>query len=216
MLLMKRGARVGATVISPDSPTSSIFASVIPADAQPYSDVILKVANEQNVDPFIIVALGERESHWGALLDSNGLGDNGHGHGIMQVDDRYFADWLAANAWQDPYTNITKGVQILQDKMRYLAGSGSGTVKIGSSVASRLGVAAGETYPDPRPLTGDDLVHAAIAAYNGGEGAVTQAIAAGGMSAVDRVTTGGNYSADVISTVASLTNSFNSEVAAQA
>lgn len=40
-----------------------------------YSDLILRVAAEENVSPLTIVALGARESRWGDALDSQASGD---------------------------------------------------------------------------------------------------------------------------------------------
>lgn len=208
-----RLARVGTMIV--DASKSALFQSVIPSTAEPYADVILQVAREQNIDPFIIVALGDRETRWGtgAGLDQYGpagRGDSGHGHGLMQIDDRSWGSWLASNSWWDPYTNITKGVQVLKGKRAYLSGASQGTVTVGSRVAGLLGVSSG-AYPDPRPLTGDILDQASIAAYNAGEGSVLQAYAAGGLQGIDKVTAGKNYSTDVLTKIATWTNSFLSQ-----
>lgn len=202
--------------------------------AAPYGAVIDQVANEQNISPFVIVALGDRETRWGmASAYRNQTGDYakrawtsaqiekvpvtpvgtapaasdgsprwyvmpadglGWGRGLMQVDYASWYDWLASNDWRDPYVNITKGVQILKQKMKYLAGKG---------------------------LVGDDLTAAGLAAYNAGEGNVwkawSNAIAQGQnpRQALDKVTTGGDYSASVLTTIANLTNAYAMAEAAQ-
>lgn len=161
-----------------------LFQSVIPADAEPYASVILQVSNEEGIDPFIIVALGDRESRWGRLLIPQGpagVGDYGHGHGLMQIDDGRWGDWLAASDWRDPYTNVKKGAQILKSAISYLAAQG---------------------------ITGGDLQVAALAAYNAGEVRVAAAYAAGGIDAVDAVTTGADYGSSVNSVAATLAASF--------
>ena len=215
----KQIVRIGNVVL--DQAKILVFKRVIPAHVQPYADVILKVAAEQDLNPFVIVALGERESGWGKFLDQNGKGDNGHGHGIMQIDDRTNAAWLASTNWRDSYSNVTKGAKILVDKIRFFQGKAPayGTNKDGSAYtisnginvfigpinAKRRGVSAGK-YPDPRPLSGDKLNQAALAAYNSGTGNVIQSIAAG--LSPDATTTGSNYSKDVSQKVASLTTAF--------
>lgn len=45
-------------------------------------------AREFTLPPALLAAIASRESRGGAVLDSKGFGDHGHGFGIMQVDDR--------------------------------------------------------------------------------------------------------------------------------
>lgn len=189
-LLRKQIAVIGGQLVP--AAQLPLFSAVIPADAARYASVILRVANEESVDPFVLVALGERESHWGQTLVPQGpagTGDYGHGYGLMQIDDRSNAAWLASNDWSDPYTNVKKGAQILKQKLSYLASHG---------------------------LTGDDLQIAALAAYNAGEARVAAAYAAGGIDAVDAVTTGSDYSGSVSAMAASLAASFHASAGAQA
>ena len=51
-------------------------------------------------------------------------------------------------------------------------------------------------YPDPRPLKGDLLTRAAVAAYNTGEGNVLMSVAAG--VEPDATSTGGDYGESVL------------------
>ena len=164
------------------------FKLALPAAGQRYADDMLRVAAETGLSPFLIAAFMEQESGYGKGLttgDERGTGDAGHGRGLMQIDDRSHSDFLAKRAangtplWQIPYENIKYGVKVLQDNLRYF----SMTPKAGSKVtvgkyARSMGVPAG-TYPDPRPISGDRLLFAAIAAYNTGPGNALQALAAG-------------------------------------
>lgn len=180
------------------------FTLSLPERARGYAEVILRVAKEEGVDPFVIFGLGDRESGWGTFLSPRGpagRGDQGHGHGLMQIDDRSFGPWLAANDWTDPYTNVKKGVQIWKAKLAFfrvdvpVPGLTDGvTVTMSEKRAARRNVAPGD-YPDPRPLIDDALIAAATAAYNTGEGNVLLNLAAG--LSPDFTTTGGNYAADV-------------------
>lgn len=188
----------------------AVFAQILPAHIRPYAEIILRVSREQSVNAFLIVALGERESRWGRALDADMRGDSKYGHGIMQIDVRYWGDWLAANNWRDPYTNVTKGIQILKQKMavfadktpiRVNAGDKAQTISDGTYVylpaaqAARRNVQPG-AYLDPRPLRDIALIRAALAAYNTGEANVLYSIAVG--LSPDFTTAGGNYGHDVL------------------
>jgi hypothetical protein len=135
---------------------------------------------------------------WGAAkgsvgpwaIPSDGLG---WGRGLMQVD---FLASLNFD-WKDPLKNIVRGAEILKGKMAYLAATPkTPTLTIGDTAAKSRGVAPG-TYKDPRPLTGSKLLEGSIAAYNTGELNVLRSLAVG--VPADKTTTGGNYSADVLS-----------------
>jgi LysM repeat protein len=99
--------------------------------------------------PALLAAIAVRESECGLGLDERGLGDNGHGHGIMQVDDRSFGGLFDArypHLWTDPMWSIATGTAILDSKWQYLS--------------------------KQTPLEGRELTWAAVAAYNCGEGNV--------------------------------------------
>lgn len=147
-----------------------------------YAQQIAAAASATGVDPSIIAGLGDRETLWGLLTSpkgSGGTGDFGHGHGLMQIDDRTWASWLASNDWTDPYTNILKGAQIYAAGYQQLQSAGV----------------------DP-----SILAKAAACAYNAPIGNVLGAIQAG--NDPDTVTTGpapglpGNYGSDVMARAA--------------
>lgn len=162
-----------------DAAKKSIFLVSIPSEARQYADIILRVAKEQGVDPMIIVALGQHESRWGQALDNDGKGDNGHGHGIMQIDDRSHLAWLDSHNWRDPYTNVTYGAQVFKQAYSYMGQKG---------------------------LTGDKQLEAAIAAYNAGPGTVWGAIAKG--LPPDAVTYTKHYANDVLRRISIYAQSF--------
>lgn len=204
----------GQTVV--DAAHKAIFKAVLPDYADPYGDVMLRVADEQGVDPFLIFALGDRETKWGTSTDLDqpgpaGTGDGGHGHGLMQIDDRSWGDWLATHDWTDPYTNVSQGVRILKGAIAFFTGRSSvkgytdGTTVTIDKSAAKLGVSPG-AYPDPRPLSGTALWNAAIAAYNTGAANVLMAIAAG--KSPDTTTWGGNYGSDVVARATRLASEF--------
>jgi len=160
---------------------ADLFSLAIPSEAAPYAATILAVAEETGVDPFVIAAIGERESRWGLTLDANGLGDSGHGHGIMQIDDRTWGSWLASSEWWDPYVNVRKGAEIMGQNLDYFAGKG---------------------------LTGNELIAAAAAGYNHGPGAVWRNIQSG--ISPDTGTAHGNYGGSVLASSSTYAGSFES------
>lgn len=136
-------------------------------------DIILACAQNYQWFPEIIAGIISRESRFGLILDGDLKGDAGHGHGLMQIDDRFFGALLAFHDWTDPATNIEQGVLILTEKYDYLAFHG-------------LLDNFSET----------EAQQAAIAAYNCGEGNVAQVLRAG--DDIDSRTAGHDYSADVL------------------
>ena len=177
LLFMKRREISDLASAALDSANDELFRLSLPSSAQPYAPIIKRVSSETGMDPFILAAIGERESRWGNALHPRGpagTGDNGYGHGLMQIDSRTWSSWLASHDWADPYTNVRKGAEILSSNMDYFANQG---------------------------LEGDEQVQAALAAYNHGPGNVwanIEAMQAGepGVS-IDTGTAGGDYAADV-------------------
>lgn len=185
-----------------DAAHEAAFKWVIPERAWPYIDTVLQVARETGISPLLIVGFMERESASGqALLPPGpaGTGDSGHGRGLMQIDDRSFGSWLAANNWRDPAVNIRKGVAVLQENLQFFQRKGFGKVAVEEGTyAARQGVPVG-VYADPRPLSGVALWMAAVAGYNTGERNVLRAIAAG--QPADHTTANHNYATDILTRV---------------
>lgn len=191
LVFMKRKAISDLAVAAIDAANDAIFRAVIPARAEPYADVIKQVAAETGIDPFIIVALGDRETRWGTVRGAGGttgpsiIGADGTGHGLMQIDSGTWGDWIAANDWADPYTNVKKGVSIFSTDLDYFASKG---------------------------LAGEDQIRAALAAYNHGPSAVWRAyqaaLDAGEEPDFDHGTTGGDYSSSVWDTFTGYGNAF--------
>jgi hypothetical protein len=117
-----------------------------------------------------LVAICDRET-----CGQNILGDGGHGHGGMQIDDRFHKPWLQANAnGLDPASNILKGCEIYVDGLVYFR---------------RLNAQKG------LGLSEAEIRMAALAAYNGGVGAVAKQLLIGRRSG-DLATSGKDYSSN--------------------
>lgn len=226
-----------------DEANKLIFKAQLPDRAKPYGDLILRVAAEQNVDPFVLFALGDRETNWGAtsaykqqtgdwtprcrtaaqiakypglyrvvgscaggssVMPGDGLG---WGRGIAQIDWEQGYPWCQNNDWRDDYKNLTRGAQILKTNLDYFAKTpNSSPVVINDYYAEKLQTEPGE-YVDPRPMWGEDLVAAALSAYNSGIGQTLLCVAAG--RPADYLTTGKDYAQDTMGRATTLAVKFD-------
>ena len=122
---------------------------------------------------WVLAAIDSRESRFGALLDADGLGDAGHGHGEIQVDDRSHTTFCAGDGWKDLATSLAYVHRnVIIPSYNYLA--------------NRFGYFQ-EDYTK--------LFWGVVAAYNCGAGNVAKAVANG--DDPDSRTTGHDYSQDV-------------------
>jgi hypothetical protein len=123
---------------------------------QAYGGIIRDVCRGSSWDEATLAAIMCRESEGGLspLLDQvgpAGRGDNGHGHGLCQIDDRSFPAFCSSSGWADPKGNITQARLVLEGKLGY--------------IERRMCWTA---------ISDELLRHAAIAAYNAGEGRVVR------------------------------------------
>lgn len=101
------------------------------------------------------------------------LGDGGHGHGPMQVDDRSFPAWC--KDWRDGKLKVIDGIR-----------QGCQVLKMKRAAIAKL-------IPE---LPEGDRLRASVAAYNCGEGNVKKAFLA--QKELDVYTTGKDYAKDVL------------------
>lgn len=80
-------------------------------------------AKRTGIDRNLLLAIASRESNMGLALDSNWLGDNGNGIGLMQVDRRWHPSYATTYSPQDTTANVRKGAQILQDYLYHFDGN---------------------------------------------------------------------------------------------
>lgn len=144
------------------------------------------------------------DGRW-AVVPEDGLG---WGRGYMQLDfvDQY--SWLSTHDWKDATLNIERGIDVFLSKQAFFASkipapniTDGSMVVVNDWFAGSFKVGKGQ-YPDPRPLIGGVLEVASVAAYNAAKENVLRMIVAGGIARIDEVTTGGNYSSDVLSRAA--------------
>jgi hypothetical protein len=141
-------------------------------------EAIQSSAARHGLDPAIVAAVISRETggnpRWCLPPPRGQLGDGGHGHGPMQIDDRSFPDWCSR--WRagelDVADGIEQGCEVLASKLAEVA---------------RLAASA---------LPVQLWLQAGIAAYNCGSGRAVRALAKG--ADPDLCTTGSDYSKDVL------------------
>ncbi len=139
-----------------------------------YGALIQASAARHNHRPEVVAGIMMRETEGGLSKWCNRpgpacRGDDGHGHGLMQIDDRSFPEYCAGSEWQDPASNIDFGCRVLADKRSYLQSHLPG---------------------------GSELERASVAAYNCGERNVWQVVECG--EDLDARTTGHDYSRSVL------------------
>lgn len=160
-------------------------------EALKYQSFIEEAARSYGFQPSVICGIGSRESHWGLALKPSGpsgrgdfarrrpKGDRktaeppdgpGYGRGLMQIDyDSH--EFARGKKWPIPRENIMYGGKVLNDARAYLRGRVE--------------------------LSTEQMLRAILASYNGGAGAALRALKAG--KDVDSITTGNDYSRDVLS-----------------
>ncbi len=133
-----------------------------------------------------LLGIGSRETN----LDPKWLtkkGDNGHGAGLMQIDDRSFPEFTSSTKWKDARLGILKGAEVLMQKWHDMERNFGKRVTI-----------KGKTYTG-KPASGSIAQAIAIASYNSGRW--PQYAYANGTS-IDGYTTGKDYSRDVMARAA--------------
>jgi hypothetical protein len=116
-------------------------------------------------------------------------GDNGHGYGLMQMDIGSYANWIKSGKWMDAKECILKGAAILAEKRH--------VIREAENKATTVKTHKGEKYTFVgKEIGGRDLLRVAVAAYNCGLWSYYHYSEG---HDVDRGTTGGNYSKEVMS-----------------
>jgi hypothetical protein len=194
------------TTVILDQYAREAFKRALPKAGQQYADVMARIATESGASPFILAAIMERETGYGAAGVCKGkgpycLGTAADDFGLMQINKSAHPDFFkkfdsnGTPYWAIPVESVRYGAKVLMDNRRFFASGGGETYTVSAKNAARFGVVPGK-YPDPRPLSGAELWQAAVAAYNTGAGNVIQALAAG--RSADATTTGKDYGADTL------------------
>lgn len=159
-------------------------------------DFFEEAASKYGFDPSELMAVASRESNMGGRKNRDGTfqylsepGDRGNAFGLMQVDKRYFPDWVRTGRWRDARESIMMGALILQQKRESFLDRKGHTC----SVSNRAHTVHKQFFM-PR-FDDATLLRVTIAAYNCGDWAAYHASAG---HSVDQGTTGADYSEDVL------------------
>jgi|GEM_PF-3135857 len=109
-----------------------------------YKERFEEAGRRYGVPPALLAAIASRESRGGAALDRNGEGDNGHGFGLMQVDNR------------NPFRVVREGGPFGQQHINQAA----------SILRDKLDQVRRQ-FPN---LTPEQQLQTAVSRYNGGAG----------------------------------------------
>jgi soluble lytic murein transglycosylase-like protein len=120
------------------------------------------------VDMLLIAAIMDRESQGGEALKPRGpkgVGDGGHGRGLMQIDDRSHGMFLQArfddkltDVWTDPAFNILYGTRLIARNTRMLGGNVLAAIAAYNAGPGR----AGDVMRSLGPITDKQAVIAAL------------------------------------------------------
>jgi hypothetical protein len=152
------------------------LASKLPDRLGQYAPELLAAHLAYQVDPLLLAAIMDRETLGGTSkfldkLGPGGRGDKGHGHGLMQIDDRSHPGFLGAKfmngavLWADPAFNILYAAKLLghyirlfKDEVAGVASYNAGPGNVRKALARPVG--AGQTWSTERRIDRVDSVTA--------------------------------------------------------
>nr|XP_039266071.1 uncharacterized protein LOC120341599 [Styela clava] len=91
-------------------PASNALAANDKSELEKYKSKILIAAKQYCVEAAVIAAIMSRETRAGKVLKSDGFGFDGHGFGLMQVDDRFHT--LRGGAFSQEHINQGTGILV--------------------------------------------------------------------------------------------------------
>lgn len=188
------------------------FRAALPPAALPYADVILAVADEANIDPFVLVGIGQQETLWGTAkaLDVQGPGGTGdHGprlYGPTTVARLGKLITVVGPTAPGGLTRVTpadgrgwgRGLMQIDWAAQadwFLTNPAWADPKVNLTKAASV-FNGWRSFLTARVGPPTDVIAATIASYNTGGGNVLKSIRAG--QPVDTTTAHGNYSARVL------------------
>jgi soluble lytic murein transglycosylase-like protein len=119
---------------------------------------LLDASNQTGLDINLIVAIMDRETLCGTApgyfpQGAQGVGDGGHGRGLMQIDDRFHPAFCADIAlWGDPFQNILYGSTLLRTGIRALNDTNKGICSYNAGV-NRVRKSGAQTLNELDALT---------------------------------------------------------------
>lgn len=93
------------------------------AKMQGYLPAFTAAARQTGIDRNLLLAVASRESAMGITLNSLGLGDGGHGNGLMQIDDRSHGNFTSTHSPLNARANVLYGAQHLKGLIDFYGGN---------------------------------------------------------------------------------------------
>lgn len=218
-----------AATAAHEAANRAVLLAVLPASANPYVDVILRVAREDGVSPFLLAAIMQRESKFGAALKPAHAGGTGDFIPRTVTNSSYPVpqgakveattikkkDGTVVPARKITPTSNGWGHGLMQiDLGAHATWLSSGkwrdpyeNVKYGSKVLRESSAFIKSKIPG---ITPELLARAAVAGYNTGAGNVVKSLQAG--KDPDATTHGGDYSKSVVGTALAWAISFADKI----
>src|SRR5712664_3611682 len=183
---------------------SAHLKSILPSRLAQWADSFMAAGLVYGVSPTLLAAICDRESRGGEALlphGPTGTGDNGHGRGLMQLDDRTHQRFLDAAffdgvpLWRSPAFNILYGCWLLRHYYNLSVGRWAVAIAAYNAGLTRaLRATPGDlraTPGDPRATPGD--LRATPGDLRATPGDPTSLV-----QRLDALTTGGDYVSDVL------------------
>jgi hypothetical protein len=143
---------------------------------------VVEQGTPDGIGTALLLAIGSRETSF-----ANVVGDDGHGRGWLQIDDRFHARWLNAHA------GCREGTWVARFPSALPAGR---VPTLTASILRAIHILDGAmTFAESRKVPASQRLRFAVAAYDCGAGSAIRGFANGG---VDTLTTGHDYSTDVL------------------
>lgn len=80
-------------------------------------------AHDYHIDELTLAAIAAQETGGpGSDNATNIIGDNGHGYGLFQIDDRWHSDFISSGQALNPQQNSFEGANILLGFLNYYGG----------------------------------------------------------------------------------------------
>jgi soluble lytic murein transglycosylase-like protein len=102
------------------------------------------------LDPLALAAIVERESRGGEALSPPGpagVGDGGHGRGLMQIDDRWHGLFVSTGLWTEPAFALLYGARLLRQGLDAFKGDYPAAIGSYNAGISRVQLALASLPP---------------------------------------------------------------------
>lgn len=148
----------------------AVARDLLPAHLAKWVNELTSACLCYGLDPLLMAAIMDRESLGGQALDKNGKGDHGHGHGLMQIDDRSHSPFISSGLWKEPAFNVLYGARLLKQNLITFGGDTWAAVAAYNCGPRNVRRALAELGPNASPEARLKACDKHTAGTNGGPG----------------------------------------------